>query len=121
MEPKKNCAKNIYLVLDDFDDHFFNGFSNSNRHSRKCDCQFLEESLKAISEIRIGLRREDLLKNFDEEGGLSTRIQKPYVSAGCRFIKINVKFEPVGSETDKFGESPDDKIIEISKPYLEAV
>jgi hypothetical protein len=98
---------------------FLTGFQARTSGNRKGNCDFIEESLRNISELKVGMKRKDLLVNFGEEGGISSRSQKHYVYNKCSFIKINVRFEPVGNATDKLNESPDDKIIEISKPYLE--
>ena len=87
--------------------------------SQKCDCQFIEESLRNTNKIKIGMTRKELLESFGEEGGISTRTQRNYVYNKCRYIKVEVKFSPVGNKQNKFVESLDDKIIEISKPYLE--
>lgn len=83
------------------------------------ECRFIEESLKDINQIKIGMTRDDLHKIFKEEGGISSRTQKRFVYGKCRYIKIDVKFEPVGGIETNTNESYDDKIIEISKPYLE--
>ena len=53
------------------------------------------------------------------EGGLSTRTQRTYVLKGCPYIKVDVKFQPVGNERDGFTQDLNDKIQEISKPYLD--
>ncbi|HVE57906.1 MAG TPA: hypothetical protein VNB22_13825 [Pyrinomonadaceae bacterium] len=95
------------------------GFQSQTSQSQKSNCRFLEESLKNISEIKVGMTRREVLKIFGEEGGISSRTQNHYVYNKCSFIKVDVKFEPVGNEKDKLSESPDDKLIEISKPYLE--
>ena len=65
------------------------------------------------------MTRKDLLKVFQEEGGLSTRTQRRYVYRGSLYIKVDVIFEAVGVPADKFAESPKDKITKISKPFLE--
>jgi hypothetical protein len=95
------------------------GFQSRTSGKQKSDCGFIEESLKNISEIKVGMTRREVLKIFGEEGGISSRTQNHYVYNKCSFIKVDVKFEAVGSEKDSFSESPDDKLIEISKPYLE--
>ncbi len=64
------------------------------------------------------MTRRELLAVFETEGGISTRTQRQYVYKKCEYIKVNVKFEPVVRQ-DKFGESPNDKIVEISEPYLQ--
>ncbi len=97
----------------------FTGFQNGVSENQKCDCQFVGESLENISKIKVGMTRKDLSKFFGEEGGISTRTQKHYVYNKCMFIKVEVKFAAVGDAQNKTVESVDDKIIEISKPYLE--
>lgn len=86
-----------------------------------CNCQFVEESLKKIKEVRVEMTRKDLLEVFSEQGGISTRTQRHYIYKKCPYIKVGVKFKPVGNEKDNLTESPDDKIVEISDPYLQYV
>jgi hypothetical protein len=77
------------------------------------------KSLKRMETVKVGMTRAELLKVFGEEGGLSTRTQRTYVYKECRYFKVNVKFEAVGNVEERLGESPDDKIFEISKPYID--
>lgn len=65
------------------------------------------------------MTRAELLKVFREEGGLSTRTWRRYAYHDCPFIKGDVEFEAVGEPEGRLGESPNDKIIKISKPFLE--
>jgi hypothetical protein len=80
--------------------------------------QWIAKSLKEIETVKAGMTRGDLLKVFEEEGGISTRTWRRYVYRECRYIKVDVDFEPVG-EPEKPSQSPRDKIIKISKPFLE--
>jgi hypothetical protein len=79
--------------------------------------EWLAKSMREMATIKPGMTRGDLLKVFEEEGGLSTRTQRRYVYRGSLYLKVDVTFEPVGD--DKKGESPQDKIAKISKPFLE--
>jgi len=81
--------------------------------------EWLAKALRAMATIKAGNTREDLLKVFEEEGGLSTRTQRRYVYRGSRYIKVDVTLEAVGGPADEFAESPKDKITKISKPFLE--
>ena len=81
--------------------------------------EWLAKALGEMATIKAGMTREDLLEVFQEEGGLSTRTQRRYVYRGCLYIKVDVTFEPVGVPADKLAESPKDKIVTISKPFLE--
>lgn len=64
------------------------------------------------------MRREDLLRVFTTEGGLSTRTQQTYVLKGCPYIHVDVEFSPVRG---LLASQRNDKIAKISKPYLDAV
>ena len=77
------------------------------------------KSLKRMGMVRPGMTRADLLKVFEEEGGISTRTQRTYVYKECRYFKVDVKFEAVGSVGERLAESPEDRIVEISKPYID--
>jgi hypothetical protein len=80
--------------------------------------EWIAKSLKEIETVKVGTTRNDLLKVFQEEGGISTRTWRRYVYRECPYIKVDVEFEPVG-EPEKRSQSPKDKIIKISKPFLE--
>ena len=81
--------------------------------------EWIAKSLKEIEGVKAGMTRVDLLRVFKEEGGISTRTWRRYVYRGCPYIKVNVEFEPVGEPGNKLSQSPKDKIIKISKPFLE--
>jgi hypothetical protein len=66
------------------------------------------------------MTRAELLKVFNVEGGVSNRFQRRYVYRDCPYVKVDVKFEPVGSPDDKLINAPDDKIKSISQPFLES-
>ncbi len=74
--------------------------------------------LRQISAIEPGMRRSDLLKLFRTEGGLSTRTQRMYAHIECPYIKVNVRFKAVNSESRGPDEDLDDIIESISQPYL---
>ena len=76
------------------------------------------KSLKRMGTVKVGATRADLLKVFGEEGGLSTRTQRTYVYRECRYFKVDVKFEAVGNVEERLAESPEDKVAEISRPYI---
>jgi hypothetical protein len=65
------------------------------------------------------MTREDLRRVYTEEGGLSTRTHRTYVLKGCPGTKVDVEFIPVGEEQDGLAESPNDKILKLSNPYLD--
>jgi hypothetical protein len=75
--------------------------------------------------IKPGMTRNDLLKVFTIEGGLSTGLQRTFVSRDCLYFKVDVEFEAVGRPSrDQDGrvtlmEDGRDVIVKISRPYLE--
>jgi hypothetical protein len=81
--------------------------------------QWVDGVLRWTLDIKPGMTRRDLLRVYTEEGGLSTRTQRTYVLKGCPYIKVDVEFAPIGTPSGGQNESPNDKIISISKPYLE--
>jgi hypothetical protein len=81
--------------------------------------RWVSSVLRWTMDIKPGMTRKDLLRVYTVEGGFSTRTQRTYVLKGCPYGKVDVEFTPVGNEQDRLTESPDDKILKISKPYLE--
>ena len=81
--------------------------------------EWIAKSLRE-SKVKVGMMRLDLLRLFKEEGGISNRTWRRYVYRNCPYIKVDVEFEPVGeSENKVMNQSAKDKIIKISKPFLE--
>lgn len=74
--------------------------------------------------IRPGMTRKQLLEVFTTEGGLSTGLQRTYVSRDCPWFKVDVEFEAVGRPPrDAVGrvtlvEAEEDRIVKISRPYV---
>jgi len=74
--------------------------------------QWVSSVLAWIATIKPRMTRSDLLRVFTTEGGLSTRTHRTYVLKQCRSIKVDVEFSISGNEAE-------DKITQISKPYLD--
>jgi len=74
--------------------------------------QWVGSVLAWIATIKPGMTRSDLLRVFTTEGGLSTRTRRVYVLKQCRTIKVDVEFSISENEAE-------DKITQISKPYLD--
>jgi hypothetical protein len=81
--------------------------------------KWIDSVMSSILTIKPGATRKDLLRVFTEEGGLSTRTHRTYVYKRCPYIKVDVRFAPVGDEDNGFTEMPEDKVITISRPYLQ--
>jgi len=79
--------------------------------------QWVGSVLAWTADIKPGMTRKDLLRIFTVEGGISTPTRRTYVLKQCFYIHVDVEFLPVGS--NPFNEMLDDKILKISKPYLD--
>jgi hypothetical protein len=83
------------------------------------------DALKRMETIKPGMRRKELLVVFTTEGGLSTPLHRTFVSRDCPYFKVDAEFDAVGRpnrDGDGRGtivESDQDRIIKISRPYLE--
>jgi hypothetical protein len=77
------------------------------------------EALTRMLTIKPGMTREALLMVFTTEGGLSTRLQRTFVSRECPYFKVDVEFKPVGRLDRDNVELSQDVIVKISRPYLQ--
>jgi hypothetical protein len=99
--------------------------SDHQAQSRRYHMAWVAEVLKRMETIHPGMTRETLLTVFSTEGGLSTGLQRTYVSQDCPYFKVNVEFQSVGRPArDEDGrvtlvESKEDIILKISTPYLQ--
>jgi len=86
---------------------------------------WVAQALKRIQTIKPRMTREALLKVFTTEGGLSTGLQRTFVSRDCPYFKVDVEFRAVGRpDRDRDGrvtlvEDGQDIIVKISRPYLQ--
>jgi hypothetical protein len=78
-----------------------------------------------MESIKPGMAREDLLRVFTTEGGLSTGSHRTFVSRDCPYFKVDVEFKAVGRpDRDNEGrgtldEDSRDIIVKLSRPYLQ--
>jgi hypothetical protein len=82
------------------------------------DCsQAVTNVLSILDSVHPGNTRARVEQTFTEDGGIQTRSQTRYTFKQCHYIKINVEFSYTDNHPADF--SPDDKIVKISKPYIE--
>ena len=79
---------------------------------------WIEQVLRRVAAIKEGSSRAELEQVFTTEGGLSTRTRRTYVYKENPYIKVDVDFAPDVSG-DGSVENPKDRIIRISRPYLQ--
>ncbi len=82
------------------------------------DCKVVTEGLSAANELRIGMLRSDLEKNFEPDGGISFPRSGTYTYKKCAYIKLDVEFDALKFDKNMTGFSKKDPITRISKPYL---
>jgi hypothetical protein len=93
--------------------------------SRLTHLAWVAEALKRMQTIGVGMTRQELLTVFTTEGGLSTGLNRTFVSRDCLLFKVDVEFQPVGrAERDGNGrvttdEDEMDVIKKVSPPYLQ--
>lgn len=61
---------------------------------------WVAEVLKRMQTIKPGMTRKTLLRVFTTEGGLSTGLQRTFVSRDCPYFKIDVEFQAVGRSAE---------------------
>jgi hypothetical protein len=87
--------------------------------------EWVGKALQKMKSIHPGMTRKDLLVVFTTQGGLSTGLQRTYVSRECPYFKVDVEFEAVGRPNrDEEGrvtlvEDNRDLIVKVSRPYLQ--
>ncbi|MGZ5262061.1 MAG: hypothetical protein ACXWC0_30985 [Burkholderiales bacterium] len=77
---------------------------------------WIEHVLRVVSHIKPGMTRQSLSRSFEGDVGLQSRSQGRYAYKHCHNIKIDIEFSRVDDGPDF---SPDDKIVKVSRPYLE--
>lgn len=86
---------------------------------------WVAHALEKMEAIKPGMTRDDLLKVFRTEGGISTGLRRTFVSRDCAYFKVDVEFQAVGRpDRDSDGrvtleEDARDIIVKLSRPYLQ--
>ena len=88
--------------------------------------EWVRDTLAKMKSITPGMTREELMKVFRTEGGLSTGLHRTFGSRECPYFKVDVEFRAVGRPgRDGDGrvtleEDARDIIVKISRPYLQS-
>ena len=78
---------------------------------------WVRQSLAEMQKIKKGMTRADMERLFVPDGGLQVYGATRYVYRECPFFKVDVEFERAPNSPRSGG--PRDRIVKISKPYLE--
>ena len=82
-------------------------------------CVAIREALNQIRERKPGDSRVQLERSFELDGGLQVSSNSRYVFKKCPYIKVDVEFSKQGMGNGASAFLPDDKIVNISRLYLE--
>src|ERR1700744_204981 len=102
--------------------------ANSQENHQQCSQDRVAWGSNVLTRMQMiepGMTRDALLTVFTTEGGLSTGLQRTFVSRDCPYFKVDVEFQAVGrSARDEIGrvtlvEDSRDIITKISPPYLQ--
>jgi hypothetical protein len=103
---------------------FLHASPNGRQSSTRANAVWVEEVLRRMQTIRPGQTRRELLEVFPTEGGLSTSLQRTFVSQDCPYFKVDVTFRAIGrpdrdvDDRETMVEDARDVISTISRPYL---
>lgn len=98
---------------------------NVRAQSRNCESHidWVADVLKRINTLKVGSTRNDFLKLFTPEGGLSGEQRGTFVSRDCPYFKIDVEWASNGQphENDKQGiaKGSETVIAKMTRPYLD--
>jgi hypothetical protein len=82
-------------------------------------CRLVMEALESASKLSVGMRRAEIEKDFELDGGMTFQNRGTYTYRRCHYIKVDVEFQksdPTSNTIETF--SPGDQASKISKPYL---
>jgi len=77
----------------------------------------VQRALADSHRIKPGLRRNEVERYFNYDGGVQFPDKSRYTYPGCQYITIEVAFQAAGSRGENL-TSPDDRVIEVSKLYI---
>ncbi len=80
-------------------------------------CQLVQQALQNYQQLKVGLSRSDAIRYFVPDGGMQFPSSGRYVDPSCRYLHVDIEFKL--AKPDAILPSPDDKIMSISKLYVE--
>lgn len=103
-------------------------FAGRSEGAERCSSEhvaWVTQALQRMQTIHVGMTRADLMTVFTTEGGLSTGLQRTFVSRDCPFFKVDVTFRRAKERPAEEGERrflaeyEDDVMASVSRPYLQ--
>jgi len=82
---------------------------------------WVQKCLADFQTIKVGMTRSQVESKFTHDGGLYTPGEARFTHPTCPYFKIDVDFDFQRNPTDQGRaiEGKDDKVIRVTKPYIE--
>lgn len=96
---------------------FCAGISSTASPQDCTSCAIIERVLQDKAQIKVGMSRADVEKNFMKDGGANFRSPTIYASRHCTYLKLKVEFEFDPGIDGRF--SPKDSVSKISDLYAD--
>jgi hypothetical protein len=80
---------------------------------------WLADALNEIMTIKVGMTRAQLLEILQPSGGFQPITTRTFTHRSSPYIKVDVVFEVQSKQGEGDKISATDKIVSISRPYLE--
>jgi hypothetical protein len=77
-----------------------NAYSTHREISAQDHVAWVAQALKRMQTIKPGMTREALLIVFTTEGGLSTGLQRPFISRDCPYFKVDLNSRRSAGRTE---------------------
>jgi hypothetical protein len=84
-------------------------------------CSVVQDALRVASQIKAGMTRRAVEKDFIPDGGLAFPLETTYVFKRCPLIKIRITFSPQPGKDSNEGSyslSEEDRIASVSELFI---
>ena len=82
---------------------------------------WLDNCIAEFSKAKVGMTRTEIEAIFPQDGGLHGFQNVRYRNPNCAYFKIDIAYTPAMTTNNdgRHPPSPNDRVANISKPYLE--
>lgn len=81
-------------------------------------CAMMKQALDDSLQIKPGVKRKDVERNFEEDGGLQFPEYGCYTYRACNYIKLEVAYDAAPSRNGQL-TSPEDTVRAVSKLFID--
>lgn len=88
---------------------------------KKDRLRWIKKCIADFKKVKLGMTREEVGKLLPWDGGFQGFVAVRFCHPECRFFKVDVEFSVKRnpSDQDRVINSPKDKVVAVSKPYIE--